>query len=138
MADIMIAILAFPNDPTGKKVAHQMFVAEEDAGNLNLYSVSSILGKEKRVYGAHKERYVTILPPEDISNGFKVPSFIDCTKMYHIQLTSGMNLSALTQRTVSNELRDKINSNIEKMKAKGLHTTYNISASEFRKWNPRV
>ncbi len=138
MADIMIAILAFPNDPTGKKVAHQMYVAEEATGHLNLYSVSSILGKEKRVYGAYKDRYVTILPPEDTTNGFKVPSFIDCTKMYHIQLTSGMNLGVLTQRTISNELKEKINSNIEKMKEKGLHTVYNISAADFCSWNSRV
>lgn len=138
MADIMIAIISFPNDPTGKQIAHQMFIAEENEGHLDLYSVSSILGKEKRVYGTQKERYVTILPPEDRANGFKVPSFIDCTKMYQIQLDCSMKLSALTQRTISEELRDRIKSNINKMKEKGIHETHKISNREFRTWNPRI
>lgn len=138
MADVIIAILAFPNDPTAKKIAHQMFVAEQEGDHINLYSVSSILGKEKRVYGSEKDCYITILPPEDRSNGFKVPSFIDCTKMYHVQTNGRINIQALAQRNISKELRTRIKNKIEEMKKRGLHRTYVISENDFRKWNPLV
>ena len=90
MADILIAILKFPNDPTNNIVAHQMFLATQTETTLDLYSVSSILGKEKRVYGSNKDDYLTILPPEDSTNGFKVPSFIDCTKMYQVAISDAV------------------------------------------------
>lgn len=45
MADIVIARLIFSNDPTNTLVAHQMFVGTLTGSILQLYSVSSILGK---------------------------------------------------------------------------------------------
>lgn len=138
MADIIVAILHFPNDPTKNNSAHQMFLAEQTDNYLNLYSVSSILGKERRVYGPDKNNYVTILTPEHTINGFKSPSFIDCTKMYQITISSSVNISALTQRTISSDLRQRIDNKISEMKAKGTHTVYSITEAEFSAWNPRI
>lgn len=72
MSDVLIAILQFPNDPTNNRVAHQMFLATQTGNTIDLYSISSILGKEKRVYGPDRDNYVTILPPEHTLNGFQV------------------------------------------------------------------
>lgn len=138
MADIIVARLQFPNDPTNNNVAHQMFIAEQTEQYLNLYSVSSILGKERRVYGSEKDHYITILAPEYSANNFKVPSFIDCTKMYQVQISSNTNLAGLAQRRISPELRERIDEKIAEMKANGLHTTYSVSEADFGKWNPRT
>lgn len=138
MSDIIVAILHFPNDPTHNNAAHQLFIAEQTGSYLNLYSVSSILGKERRVYGPNANQYIIILPPEHMTNGFKTPSFIDCTKMYQVTISSAMNLSVLTQRTTTPELRQRIEDKIAEMKRLGIHTTYLISEQDFCSWNPRI
>lgn len=138
MSDIIVAILHFPNDPTNNNAAHQLFIAEQTGRHLNLYSVSSILGKERRVYGPDSNNYITILPPEHTANGFRVPSFIDCTKMYQVAISGSTNLSALSQRAITPALRQRINNKISEMKANGTHTTYPISETDFRTWNPRI
>ena len=61
MKDIVIAILKFPNDPTGNRSSHQMLVSELTSNRLNLFSVSSILGKERRVYGPNRDDNLTII-----------------------------------------------------------------------------
>ena len=138
MADVLIAILKFPNDPTNNHTAHQMFLATQTETTIDLYSVSSILGKEKRVYGPDKDDYLTIIPPEDSLNEFKVPSFIDCTKMYQVAISNAVNLSALSQRSLSAELHQKIIAKISEKKAEGKHTVYSISEADFVLWNPKV
>lgn len=138
MSDIIIAVLEFPNDPTHNRAAHQMFLAQQSGSYLNLYSVSSVLGKERRVYGPEKDHYVVILPPEHTANGFKVPSFIDCSKMYQVSISNNINLSNLTQRNLQPALRQRINERIADMKVKGKHTTYLISESNFKSWNPAL
>ena len=75
--DVIIAKLNFPNDPTNTIIAHQMFVGEDTNDHISLYSISSLPGKERRVYGPEKDNYATILSPEYQQNGFKLPSFID-------------------------------------------------------------
>lgn len=138
MSDIVVAIIRFPNDPTQNSTAHQMFLAEQTQSYLNLYSVSSILGKERRVYGENKDCYVTIVGQECAANGFKMPSFIDCTKMYQVAISDDCNISALTQRNILPTLRQRVNAKILEMKSAGTHTTYSISESDFRRWNPRI
>lgn len=138
MSDIIIAILHFPNDPTNNNAAHQMYIAEMTLSYMELYSVSSILGKEKRVYGKDKDNYLTILPPEDRDNGFKFPSFIDCTKMYKIDIRNISNLEVLSQRNLDEALVLKIKNKISEMKSKGKHVIYKISEEEFRAWNPKL
>lgn len=138
MADVVVAILHFPNDPTHNNAAHQMFMATQTESTLNLYSISSILGKERRVYGEFKDDYVTILQDEIVANGFKVPSFIDCTKMYQVAVSSDVNSSALSQRSITPELRQRIETKIHEKKTEGKHTVYQITEQEFCAWNPRV
>ena len=132
MPDIIIAVLEFPNDPTHNRTAHQMFLTQQDGSGLNLYSVFSILGKERRVYGPEKDRYVVILPPEHTANGFRVPSFVDCSKMYQVSISENINLSNLAQRNLQPALKQRINEGIADMKTKGNHTTYPISESDFK------
>lgn len=138
MADIIIAIIHFPNDPTQNMAAHQMFLAEQCETSLNLYSVSSIFGKERRVFGRNKDSYVTIVGDECAANGFRVPSFIDCTKMYQVAISNETNVSLLSQRAISQVLRQRIEAKIQEMKAKGRHVTYCISEEDFRSWNPKI
>ena len=115
MSDVIISILQFPNDPTNNRTAHQMFVATQTDCAIDLYSISSIPGKEKRVFGPDKDDYVTILSQEAAANGFRVPSFIDCTKMYRVSISAGSNISALTQRSMTSELHQR---GIEKINQK--------------------
>lgn len=138
MMDIVIAVLCFPNDPTKNKTAHQMFVAERTENYIDLYSVSSILRKEKRVYGREAENYIVIIPPENTENGFKVPSFIDCTKIYRVSLTSNTDLEKLANREVSEKLRERIHKRIKELRDSEKQLIYSISEKQFRKWNPKL
>lgn len=136
MGDLVIARLIFPNDPTNNLVAHQMFVGSLHGNILQLYSVSSILGKEKRVYGSEAYKNVRITFPEHSQNGFKVPSFIDCSKMYEIALSANTDLSRLSSRNISSALRDRIERKIDELKNNGEHLTFQIEESDFIEWNP--
>lgn len=134
----MIAFLYFPNDPSHNGAAHQMYVTEHTDGLLRFYSISSILGKERRVYGEDSGRYAVILPPEQQHNGFRVPSFIDCSKMYQMVIERPIDLSTLKQRTLTPELKQRIESKIAEMKKMGKHMIFRINEKDFRVWNPRV
>lgn len=134
----MIAFLYFPNDPSHNGAAHQMYVTGYADGILKLYSISSILGKERRVYGEDRCRYTVILPPEHKRNGFRVPSFIDCSKMYQIAMERPIDLSTLKQRKLAPELKQRIESKIMEMKNQGKHMIFRIDEEDFRTWNPRV
>lgn len=138
MKDVMIAFLYFPNDPSHNGAAHQMYVAEHTEGILKFYSISSILGKERRVYGEDRSRYAVILPPEQGRNGFRVPSFIDCSKMYQIVIEHPIDLSTLKQRSLTPDLKQRIESKIAEMKKMGKHMIFRINEKDFRVWNPRV
>lgn len=138
MEDVMIAFLYFPNDPSHNGAAHQMYVTAYTGGLLNFYSISSILGKERRVYGEEHGRYAVILPPEHMQNGFRVPSFIDCSKMYQIVIRHPTNLSTLKQRKLTPELKQRIEFKIAEMKNAGKHIVFRINEKDFRAWNPRV
>lgn len=48
------------------------------------------------------------------------------------------NLSALTQRSVTPELRHRILDKIARKKIEGKHTIYPIAEADFKKWNPKV
>lgn len=135
--DIVIAVLCFPNDPTKNKTAHQMFVAERTENYIDLYSVSSIFGKEKRVYGREAENYIVITPPENAENGFKVPSFIDCTKVYRVSLTSNTDLEKLANREISEKLRERIHKRIKELRDSEKQLIYSISEKQFQRWNPK-
>lgn len=143
MMDILICRVRYPNDPSEKLFAHQQFVAdflEEDI--LVFYSVSSILGKEKRVYKPDgktiNDEYVLIIGTEQQQNQFSVPSFIDCSKSYKIQLDSTVSVGNLTNRSCTSTLRESVKNKILDMKKIGKHTEYSISLSDFKKFNKKI
>lgn len=136
--DIMIARINFPNDPTHTITAHQMFVAEESDEHICLYSISSLFGKERRVYGEDKENYVVIASPEYQKIGLKVPSFIDCAKMYEIAIGKNTELSRLSQRQIDPIVAQMIHDRIAEIKSRGRHKIYKISEDDFLLWNPRA
>lgn len=138
MSDIIIAVICFPNDPTQNRTAHQMFVAQQTDTYIDLYSVSSILGKEKRVYGKEKDNYITIIHPEHAENNFKVPSFIDCAKVYRVSVGKTIDLSRLSHRSISKALRKRIEERIGLLQNAGKQTVYTISEDAFRNWNPKL
>ena len=49
-----------------------------------------------------------------------------------------MNLSALTHRSLTPELNQRIKTKIAEKKADGRHVIYTISEIEFKSWNPRI
>ncbi|MBQ9990106.1 MAG: hypothetical protein IJP31_04080 [Lachnospiraceae bacterium] len=130
--------MKYPNDPTGNLAAHQHFVAELSKESINLYSISSILGKENRVLGKNKEDYEQIKAEEIRVNGFKVPSFIDCTKMYQIILDDTVDIKRLSNRNITSELSKRIHDRIECKKKEGKHGVYSISVEELKEWNKKV
>lgn len=136
--DIVILKLKYPNDPTGRLVPHQHFVGELSEDKLDLYSVSSILGKEQRVFGVNRDDYEQIINQDMVENGFSVPSFIDCTKMYRIALDSSVNIKLLSNRNIHSELAERIRSRIARKKREGKHKIYEISVDELKKWNNKV
>lgn len=139
MSSILIAKISFPNDPTGKLIAHQMFIADFNTTHIDVYSVSSTLGKERRILnddGTVKDDYFLIEGYNQSSNGFKVPSFIDCTKCYRIQIDSSINISNLSMRNLNSstvsEILDKIRINEPRQ------TMWVINAVDFKSWNQRL
>ena len=137
--DIFIARVQFPNDPTGTNVPHQFFVGMYISNiAIEFYSISSILNKERRVFsvdGSINKEIALIVGNDQIDNGFRVPSFIDCSKSYTLTLDSSVNLESLNHRSITESLRSKIMSTIDSLKKDGNHTTYSISLSDFIRWN---
>jgi len=136
--DIIILRLNYPNDPTHKLVAHQHFLCDCCNDRISLYSVSSVLGKEKRVFDSNnnvREEYELINSSEITVNGFKTPSFIDCTKRYSIKLSNDIIIEKASHRNLTPELRQRIKNRIKKMQEKGKHVTYSISADDLKRWN---
>ena len=134
--DILIARLMYPNDVTKKIVPHQNYVALVTDEYICLYSISSILGKELRIEDEMtKDHYEIIKASEINENNFLKPSFIDCSKMYRVNIDDTIDLTKLSHRSISDTLKERIDNRIYMLKQKGEHTTYVISLSDFKSWN---
>ena len=72
---------------------------------------------------------------DQIDNGFRTPSFIDCSKSYTVTLDGSVKLEALNPRNITPGLRSKITSKIKDLKKEGKHTNYSILLSDFISWN---
>lgn len=139
--DIIICKLRYPNDPTNNVNAHQHFVGFCSEETITLYSVSSVIGKEKRVFDSSntpKEEYYLIEGQEQIDCSLRVPSFIDCTKSYRIQLNTQMDITKLTNRNIPSGIKNKILDKINKMNKKSKSTVYYINVLDFIQNNPRI
>ena len=136
--DIIVAKIKFPNDPTNKKVARQLFVGFYDVSSITFYSVSSILGKEYRVYGSENHKYYTITGKQQTSNFFKKPSFIDCSKGYKLNTTASIHFTKLTHRQLDTCLKNDILTKINELKINSEHTEYLLDSDEFLNDNPMV
>ena len=136
--DILIFRMVFPNDPYKRCLPHQVFVAVKTNDYLDVFSISSIPGKENRVYGQEADRYEVIIGTDQIINGFRMPSFIDCSKRYRIALSAGISLSALSARSITEELKDRVLNRIQLMENEGHMITYSISSADFKHWNPAI
>lgn len=132
--DILICRIKYPNDPTGSVLAHQHFVGRYDGGILELYSISSIAGKEYKVYigdGNPNPNYYLIIGKEQTDCNLRMPSFIDCTKSYILNITANMDISKLSNRNIPEGIREKIKSKIQEMKNTENHTEYILNTTEF-------
>lgn len=139
--DIIICKIKYPNDPTNRLLAHQHFVGSFTADKLILYSISSIIGKEFKVYhrdGKVNPDYFILTMKDQIDCNLRVPSFIDCTKAYKLNLNDQVNIQMLSHRDIPEKIREKIYEKIEEVKMKGKHTEYSIRIEEFIRNNPKV
>ncbi len=84
------------------------------------------------------DEYVLIIGTEQQQNQFSVPSFIDCSKSYKIQLDSTVSVGNLTNRSCTPTLRESVKNKILDMKKMGKHTEYSISLSDFKKFNKKI
>lgn len=131
---ILICKIKYPNDPSGKIVPHQHFVGCYEEGILELYSISSITGKEYKVYdkeGMPNPTYYLIIGKEHTLCNLKVPSFIDCAKSYRLNITNNMDINKLGHRGIPKEIVEKIKTKIKEMKDNGSHVQYTISSDDF-------
>ncbi len=136
---IIILRMLYPNDVTHSIEAHQHYLYEWHNDYIDVYTISSILGKEKRVYDENtKDNYEIIGADEYAEYGFTTPSFVDCTKQYHISIDETVDLTKLNIREVKDDLKARIDKRIMKKKEEKLHTVYNISTSDFKKYNVKV
>lgn len=132
--DILICKIKYPNDPTGKIVPHQHFVGYYENGILDLYSISSIVGKEYKVYDKNGEpnpNYYLIIGNERVFCNLKVPSFIDCTKAYRLIVTDNMDINKLGRRAIPPFIVENIKNKIDEMKNNGKHIQYMIPSGDF-------
>lgn len=138
--DIIICTLKYPNDPKGNLTPHQHFVGFLSENILELYSISSLQNKEYRIYDLNnnvKEEYFILSKDKQIKCNLRVPSFIDCTKAYKINV-SFLDLSKLTSRYMPLDIRQEIEVKINEMKNKGKHIIYVIESEEFKQLNPKL
>lgn len=136
--NIIVLRLKYPNDPTDTLVPHQHFVYDFSDKCIELYSVSSILGKENRVFGENADDYERIEGQEYIDNGFKTPSFIDCTKRYRVMLDASVDLRLANSREIDNNIVERIKKRIDKKIAEGNHTEFTVSANDLKLWNRKI
>ena len=139
--DIIICKIKYPNDPTNLLMVHQHFVGSFTADKLILYSISSIVGKEFKVYhrdGKVNSDYFVLTNKDQKDCNLRVPSFIDCTKAYKLNLNDQVNIQMLSHRNIPEKIREKIDEKIEEVKIEGKHTEYSISIEEFIRNNPKI
>lgn len=140
MMNIIICKIKYPNDPTNNLKPHQHFIGELDSDKLVLYSISSVLCKEFKVFPKDcsvNPDYFLITGDNQRDCNLKVPSFIDCTKAYKVNLTEEIDINKLSNRKIPEKIRASIVEKIEEIKRKGKHTEYSISTKEFIMNNPR-
>ena len=136
---IIILRMLYPNDITQSIEAHQHYLCDINSDYIEVYTISSILGKEKRVYDKDtKDNYEIIDASEFAEYGLTTPSFVDCTKQYHISIDNSIDLSRLNIREVKEDLKVRIDKRIKKKKDENIHKVYNISVNEFKMYNRRV
>lgn len=136
--DILIFRIIYPNDRYGRLNVHQHFVGYLDDEYLIFYSISSILGKEKRLfdeYGNYKDEFEVFIGESFKECNFKVPSFIDCSKSYKLLIKDKIDLSKLSYRNIKPKYKANIEKRINKLKREGKHTEYYISQHDFLKYN---
>ena len=107
--DIIICRIKYPNDPTGNANVHQHFIGSFEGSTLELYSISSIIGKEYKVYseeGNPNEDYYLIIGEEQLECKLRVPSFIDCTKSYILKISEDVDISKLNGRVIPIDIRE--------------------------------
>ena len=140
MMDILICKIKYPNDPTGNLRAHQNFIGIYTGKTIVLHSISSILGKEYKVYinGKANPDYFVLDGTDQKLASLKVPSFIDCTKGYLLTITDDMDLSKLSNRQIPSDLRLRIEAKIRQKQKEGKYTEYTLSVDEFIKNNSKV
>lgn len=141
MMDILICKMQYPNDPTNNNGVHQHFVGFFDGNKLVLYSISSTMGKEYKVFakdGSYNPDYFILDNGYERACGLRASSFIDCTKGYALNLRTGMNISRLSNRPIPNNIRKEILNKIEMKKKEGKYIEYIIDINAFIANNPRL
>ena len=134
--DILIARLLYPNDVTRTIIPHQNYVALLSNDHIELYSVSSIPGKELRIKDEKTKHHYEIIKADEIAdNGFAQPSFIDCSKMYLIPIDDTVDLNRLSHRSITNDLKNRFDKRIDMLKCIGEHSVYSILLDDFKRWN---
>lgn len=133
MNKIIILKSDFPNDPTGNVDNHQFYVYQED-DDIYLFSVSSILGvaKTKR---ANLKTSQKIIDKDMRDNGFRVSSFIDCSKRYYIDKDK-IDISKLDGRNITETLDNKILDRINDVKTDC--STYEFDTLDLINYNPKL
>ena len=136
---IIIFRMLYPNDSVKQITPHQHFLCTITNKYIEVYTISSILGKEKRVFGQDTKEENELINANEIAKyGFKVPSFIDCSKLYHIEIDETIDLSLLDTREVSDELANRVTERAKRLKLKNKHKIYNITIEELKKYNLKI
>lgn len=141
MMDILICKMLYPNDPNQTLKPHQHFVGHFTKEKLTLYSISSIPGKEFKVYlrnGEVNPNYFLILGENQQACSLRVPSFIDCAKAYTVNLSDEIAIEKLTHRDIPENIKNEITEKIKNIKNSGNHAEYSISLKDFIENNPKI
>ncbi|WP_296257444.1 hypothetical protein [uncultured Ezakiella sp.] len=140
MMDILICKIKYPNDPTGNQRAHQNFIGIYTGKTIVLHSISSILGKEYKVYpdGKPNPDYFIFDGTDQALASLKAPSFIDCTKGYLLTITDDMDINKLSNRQIPSDIRLRIETKIRQKQKEGKYTEYTLNSKEFISNNPKV
>lgn len=142
--DIFIAKIKLPNDPNGKTVARQYIVIKNEESWMLFLTTSSIYLKEHRVYGnvgiVNGINVNAILDKEELFQpcGFRLPTFVDCSKVYKINDIVNLNLDDLYVRRMSFEAWRIVKSKMDEVFEANIHETYNIDIEELVSLNSKL
>lgn len=132
--DIFVARLRYPGG-NENAIAHQHFVYKEEKGYIYFFPISSMTKKEP-TWAGMSDVFI-IMGHDRIDNDFVMNSFVRLDTVYKVRLSRRIDVSKISMRSVTKELKDSLLGEIKKVEEKGKMREVEFGVSYFLKFNKK-